>query len=118
MPSGLTLASMVSVFCNYAIIRMKGRIILKLALFNFSAVVLVMLNILYYINSKLFELRSEALNLRKREAGATKLVRRVLNGCRVYRMVFGSFYNIDYMFMMISFTMIINYTVTLLIVFN
>ena len=116
LPTAVMIAIVVSVFCNFAVVRMKGTLV-KLALFNFSAVTLSVVYTVFYINSAVFKLRTKALNKRKEMKGLSELEKRVLNGCRVYRMVLGVFCDIDFALLMASMTVVIDYTASLLIAF-
>ena len=116
LPSLIALAIIVAVLCNFALIRLNG-VIVKLALFNFSLLTLAIVYTILHINSTLLNLRNEALNKRKESVRACKLQRRVLNGCRVYRMVFGIFCDMDFTLLMTTMGIIISYTVSLLVAF-
>ncbi len=115
VPAGLTLAMIFAIICNCAVIRLKDTL-LRINLAEFSGGSLSVVFVVIYINSKLFELRKTALD-RQRGSATSKLFRKALDGCRVYRMRFGSFYDADFPFIINGMSGVINATATLLIVF-
>jgi hypothetical protein len=116
IPVGLTLATGFSIICNCAIIRLDG-ILLRITLAGFSGGAVSIILLVLYVNSKLFELRKLAL-VKKRGQGGSKLFRRMVSGCRTFRMSFGMFYDIDHAFILGAMSGIINATANLLIVFH
>ena len=113
IPVSMSFAIAVSILCNFAVIRISG-IVLKVALLNLSILSLSVVLIQMYIGSTLFHLRKIAIQNRIRNSNS-KLVKKLLKGCRARRMYFGPFYDITYKFMLAVMNFIVIKTVRLLI---
>jgi len=116
LPCGMLMCITTSVMCNIFALRSTG-FILRIILLNLSMSILLMYAVSLNVNAKLFKLRAGVLDRHKR-AARSKILRRVFRGCRVYRLRVGSFHDVDYTFLLILITLVINYTVTLLIAFK
>jgi len=116
LPTATLICTAIPVLCNYIALRSSG-FILRIILLNFSVSILLMLGIALKMNANLFKLRTEVLDRHKGAARST-ILRRVFRGCRVYRLRVGSFHDVNYTFILILITLVINHTVTLLIAFK